>query len=87
MSQYQVVAFWLLGSTSLRNREPEKWEGSDAETLVEDEIFYQDQGLREAEEKLKAFTAGPSLPDLSTRSKQTAAELLIQCWPNSPSGR
>ncbi|KAL8858984.1 MAG: hypothetical protein Q9178_004465 [Gyalolechia marmorata] len=63
------------------------WERSDTETLVEDEIFYQDRDLREAEQKLKSLALGPSAPDGSTRSKQSAANLLIQSWPNSPSGR
>ena len=65
----------------------DKWDASDAETLVQDEIFYQDAGLREAEQKFKTLTIGPSVPDVADRSKQEAAELLIQSWPNSPSGK
>ncbi|KAL8907497.1 MAG: hypothetical protein Q9171_005839 [Xanthocarpia ochracea] len=66
--------------------EPDLWEGSDTETLIEDEIYYQDRDLQEAKQKLKSLALGPSAPDGYTRSKQSAAHLLIQSWPNSSSG-
>ena len=77
----------MLFSDCASDTESDKWEGSDAETLVQDEIFYQDQGLKEAEQKLKSLTIGSSTPNATTRTRQSAAKLLIQSWPISPSGR
>ncbi|KAK3177031.1 hypothetical protein OEA41_008357 [Lepraria neglecta] len=67
--------------------ESEIWEGSQAETLVQDEIFYQDRGLQEAEKKYKTLTVGPSPADGITQRTHVAAEILISNWPDSPSGR
>ena len=67
--------------------ESEKWEGSQAETLVQDEIFYQDKGLQEAEKKFKTLTVGTSPADGINGRTRVAAEILISNWPNSPSGR
>lgn len=63
--------------------ESEKWEGSQAETLVQDEIFYQDKGLRDAEKSYEAITTRVLPKDRVTRS----AQVLIASWPDSPSGR
>lgn len=67
--------------------ESEKWEGSQAETLVQDEIFYQDRGLQEAEKNYKTLTVGVSPGDRVTQSTHRAAQVLIANWPDSPSGR
>lgn len=65
----------------------EQWDGSQADTLVQDEIFYQDRGLQEAEKKYKIITVGVSPNEGVARSTNGAAQVLISNWPDAPSGR
>ena len=80
--QIQVCTFNRLHSMAntysiSSDMESEKWEGSQAETLVQDEIFYQDKGLRDAEKSYEAITTGVLPKDKVTRSAQGAAQVRI----------
>lgn len=56
-------------------------------TLVEEEIYYQDRGLREAENTYETLTVASLNSDQTHRYGNGAAQALIQSWPNLPSGR
>lgn len=90
MSKYPQFHLVQAGSdralTLLSDSSSNDWDASEDETLVEDEIFNQDIELREAENQFEALTAQHSSLGRPPQHGRSAAGLLLQTWPNSPSG-